>query len=239
MLNYLLIDAIILLVPLLFSFERRICYYTKYPALFTSVGIVGSGYIVWDALVTWRGDWWFDEEYLVGLTIVGLPIEEILFFVVVPYSCLYIYEALRYFLPDKEVPFSKNLYVILAGVFAITGVAFFYQDYTILAMMSCALFFTVAAVWHPHVLTSRLYWLYIIVSFVPFMIFNYLLTSTVIVHYNPDAIWGVRITTIPLEDFFYNFSMLSLYFLVYVWAKSALPRRFPALGKRYLADYEG
>ena len=61
---------------------------------------------------------------------------------------------------------------------------------------------------------------------VPFVVFNYLLTSTVIVHYSPEAIWGVRVTTIPLEDFFYNFSMLSFYLAAYIhfrarWVKDA------------------
>jgi hypothetical protein len=56
---------------------------------------------------------------------------------------------------------------------------------------------------------------------IPFIIFNYLLTSIPIVSYNANAIWGAdglwngRFFTIPLEDFFYNFSMLSFYLLVY------------------------
>jgi len=66
----------------------------------------------------------------------------------------------------------------------------------------------------------RNYWLYIIISFIPFMIFNYLLTSLIVVYYNPKAIWGIRVTTIPLEDFFYNFSMLSFYLMAYVYFKN-------------------
>jgi hypothetical protein len=35
------------------------------------------------------------------------------------------------------------------------------------------------------------------------------------VEYNPQAIFGTRILTIPVEDFFYNYSMLSFYLLFY------------------------
>jgi hypothetical protein len=60
---------------------------------------------------------------------------------------------------------------------------------------------------------------------IPFMIFNYLLTSIPIVTYAPNAIWGGdglwngRFFTIPIEDFFYNFSMLSFYLLLYLYFK--------------------
>jgi len=46
-----------------------------------------------------------------------------------------------------------------------------------------------------------------------------------VVGYNPDAIWGGygvwngRFITIPYEDFFYNFSMLSFYLMVYHFFK--------------------
>jgi lycopene cyclase domain-containing protein len=110
-------------------------------------------------------------------------------------------------------------------LFILGGIAFYHQDYTILALMSCAFFFIVAVWRFPDILQSRNYWLYILISMIPFIIFNYLLTSTPIVLYKPDAIWGGdglwngRFLTIPLEDFFYNFSMLSFYLVVYLYFK--------------------
>jgi lycopene cyclase domain-containing protein len=161
----------------------------------------------------------------VGIEIFGLPIEEILFFVVVPFACIFIYESLEYFIKDKEIYFNKWIYLSLAGIFIIVGLIFYHQDYTILAMFSCALFFIIASTIYPEILKSRNYWLYIILSFIPFIIFNYLLTSLIVVYYNPIAIWGGngawngRFFTIPIEDFFYNFSMLSFYLLVYIYFK--------------------
>jgi lycopene cyclase domain-containing protein len=199
--------------------------------LFPAIAIVGLGYIIWDSIVTARGDWWFNYDYLSGISIIGLPIEEILFFVVVPYSCIFIYENLEHFIPDKTIRYNKWFYIGLIVLFILGGIAFYHQDYTILALMSCA-FFLIIAVWRfPDILQSRNYWLYILISMIPFIIFNYLLTSTPIVLYKPDAIWGGdglwngRFLTIPLEDFFYNFSMLSFYLLVYRYFK-----------KRWLSD---
>lgn len=221
MINYLLLDILIILFPLLLSFKWKFKYYRYYIALFPSIAIVGAVYIIWDAIVTARGDWWFNYKYLSGISIIGLPIEEILFFIVVPYSCIFIYENLQYFIPDKKIRFNRIFYLLLILVLFLAGLFFYHQDYTILALMSCAFFFLVAVWRSPHILQSRNYWLYIGISMIPFIIFNYLLTSTPIVLYNPIAIWGGdglwngRFLTIPLEDFFYNFSMLSFYLLIY------------------------
>ncbi|HMA83763.1 MAG TPA: lycopene cyclase domain-containing protein [Candidatus Thermoplasmatota archaeon] len=227
--NYLTLDILILLFPLLFSFKWVFPYYKNYKPLAASILIVGGAYIFWDILVTFRGDWWFNHEYLVdlGFTIGGIPLEEALFFVVVPYSCIFIYENLQYFFPDKEIKFNKWIYYAIAILLAIVAIIFYHQEYTILALLSVTTFLLIAATWFPDLLQSRNYWAYIGLSFVAFIIFNYLLTSIPIVLYNPTAIWGGtvdqiwygRFITIPFEDFFYNFSMLSFYLLVYRYFK--------------------
>lgn len=224
-LNYITLDFIILIFPLLLSFKWKFKYYKFYKPLFASITVVGLVYIIWDAIVTFRGDWWFNEEYLIGFKLAGLPIEEILFFIVVPYSCIFIYENFVYFIKDKEIFYNKYFYYLISILFVILGLIFYYQDYTILSMLSCALFFFVANQFYPNILKSRLYWFYIILSFIAFLFFNYLLTSTIIVFYNPEVIWGIRITTIPLEDFFYNFSMLSFYLMFYLYFKNKLRKK--------------
>ncbi len=224
-LNYILLDFLIIIFPLIFSFKWKFKYYKFYKPLLASIIIVGGTYIIWDVIVTYRGDWWFNHKYLLGFEIAGLPIEEILFFVTVPYACIFIYENLNHFIGEKEVPFNKWFYLILFGAFLCGGLVFYYQDYTILSLFSCAVFFLTASTLYPEILKSRLYWMYIVLSFIPFLIFNYLLTSIPIVLYNPNAMWGNmqawngRITTIPVEDFFYNFSMLSFYLLIYIYFK--------------------
>jgi len=223
--NYLMLDILIIVFPLIFTFIWKFKYYKFFKPLAASILIVGLSYILWDILVTARGDWWFNKEFLVGFELFGLPIEEIMFFIVVPFACIFIYENLEYFVKDKKVFFNKWIYLFLAAIFIIVGLVFYRQDYTILAMFSCALFFIITPTLYPGLLQSRNYWLYIILSFIPFIIFNYLLTSLIVVYYNPNAIWGGngiwngRFLTIPFEDFFYNFSMLSFYILVYLYFK--------------------
>ena len=48
----------------------------------------------WDLIAVHRGYWWFSARYTLGLRLAGLPVEEWLFFGVVPACALLTYEVL-------------------------------------------------------------------------------------------------------------------------------------------------
>jgi lycopene cyclase domain-containing protein len=50
-------------------------------------------FLAWDLSAHARGHWWFDERYVLGPRLLGLPLEEWLFFAVVPMCGLLTYEA--------------------------------------------------------------------------------------------------------------------------------------------------
>ncbi|NIO07859.1 MAG: lycopene cyclase domain-containing protein, partial [Deltaproteobacteria bacterium] len=184
--------------------------------------VVGGSYIVWDIIVTSWGEWGFNPAYLSGLYVINLPIEEILFFVTVPYACLFIYEGLLYTTEHRTFRIPRPLLGVAIASLVILGLVFFNQGYTMKAFLSCALFLSLMAMLNMALIEDRQYWLWLAICYIPFLIFNMVLTALPVVQYNPAAIFGVRFITIPLEDFFYNFSMLSFYLFVYVLAKRVL-----------------
>lgn len=214
--RYLLIDLIIIIGPLLASFWPPVRYYRRWPSLLFAMATAGSVYLAWDNWVTRRGDWGFNPEYVMDIRIFALPLEEYLFFLVVPFSCIFIYEVLRSFSRERKVRFPRWTAVILGALFFAGSAAFYPQGYTRLVLASCGLFFVVAAFAGRTMLQSSHYWLYVLISYGPFLIFNGILTSTPVVLYHPEAIWGLRIISIPVEDFFYSYSMLSFYLMAYL-----------------------
>jgi len=217
--SYLIVDLFIISFPLVASFEKRIQYYKKWKPLLMSLLFISSIYIIWDIIVTYIGHWSFNPLYTIDFHLLNLPLEEILFFITVPYSCIFIYEAILYFFGDKEIFFNKYMYTVIGILSIIISFIFITQGYTFIALIAFGLFFIVASWLYPQILKARAYWTYFIITLIPFIIVNFILTSTPIVLYNSNAIWGFRVTTIPLEDFFYNFSMLSLYLMVYLYFK--------------------
>jgi lycopene cyclase domain-containing protein len=214
--EYLLINIGIAAVPLLLSFDKKVRFYTKLPYILISTIIVGIFYISWDIYATVDNHWSFNPEYTNVIKLFGLPLEEILFFITVPYAMLFLYEVFQYYLKDKIYmgPAGNKIYLIISIIF-ISAALLVNSIYTIIVLISCALYFFISYMFYDSNLNSAVFRFFILFSFIPFLIVNYLLTSLPVVQYNPDAILGVRILTIPVEDFFYSFSMISFYVMVY------------------------
>jgi len=212
---YLILDLCVIIPTFLFSFDKKIRFYRKFPALFFAILWGGGMFVFWDIIATARGDWGFNPHYVSGVRWLGLPLEELLFFIVVPYSCFFIYEVICYFKKDQLSPPRDWLFISLAIVSFLISWLNHDRAYTATVFGIMGLFFLVAIVFCPMVLRSRNYWLFIVISFIPFLIMNYILTALPVVVYNPLAVMGKRFLTIPVEDFFYSFSLLSFCFMVY------------------------
>jgi lycopene beta-cyclase len=59
-------------------------------------------FLLWDAAAIARGHWWFAPAYVTGIRLpFEIPLEEVVFFVVVPLCTLLTYEAVRCLLPAE------------------------------------------------------------------------------------------------------------------------------------------
>ncbi|MBM3244102.1 MAG: lycopene cyclase domain-containing protein [Candidatus Omnitrophica bacterium] len=83
-------------LPFALSFYSPLKFYRNIRALFLSIFITVFIFGIWDVFATWRGHWWFDPKGVWGLKIINLPLEEWLFFVVIPFCCLFTWEAMKY-----------------------------------------------------------------------------------------------------------------------------------------------
>ncbi len=217
--TYLLINILIIFFPLILAFDKNLKFYKKVPYVLQSIAFISTAYIVWDVIATERGDWAFNPEHLIGSYILGLPIEEILFFITVPYSCIFIYETVSFYIKEKKLNFNNKIFIIPSVLLVILGTIFYDQNYTFTVSVFAAAFFIGAILFKESLLNSRNFWITILIGFIPFLIVNYFLTSIPVVTYNETAFSGKRFITIPYEDFLYSFSMISLWILFYELAK--------------------
>jgi len=210
---YLLLNVFTISVPLLRSFESKVAYYKSFPALFKSMAIVSTVFIIWDVIFTEMGVWGFTEDYLSGIWLLGLPLGEYLFFITVPFSCVFIYRVLIYFFPNDLMSKKVAYYVseFLIGISMSLGVIHhdkWYTSITFLGLGVTLLLLTrVAKVDWLH----RFYPAYAI-AILPFFIKNGILTGsfleTQVVWYNNAENLGIRLGTIPFEDVFYGMLLI-------------------------------
>lgn len=213
--TYLFINFAIIFVPLLLSFEKRVFFFHKWLRVFFAIAIVGSVYVFWDVLATNLGHWWFNPRYVLGFKIGILPFEEILFFVTAPFSCLFIYEVISFFHQDKPFVFNRRIMNLLIVAVLSAGFLCLGRDYTALSFWMLGLFLFIGMTYFRAMIEMQNVWIYLGICYLPFSIFNGILTSLPIVSYHPRAILGLRVGTIPVEDFFYNLAYLGFILIVY------------------------
>jgi lycopene cyclase domain-containing protein len=228
---YLILNIFIIGLPFILSFDKKVRFFRSWGPFLGSFLIVGTAFILWDVYATAEGHWSFNEDYLIGLKIMGLPLEEIMFFFTVPYACLFTHEALTHHIQERKVPFKAWPYVVTGLVLFIFGVAYWGQGYTTIVLLQMGILTIVLPYVAPWILSSRVYWTFILITLGLFAFFNMILTAVPVVEYGPEHIWGGdglfngRFFTIPLEDFFYNISMLTWYLLAYLLIKRCVQKR--------------
>jgi lycopene beta-cyclase len=93
--EYLLVLGLCLLVtaPLELGLGARV--YRSPARLLRTLGAVGVVFVTWDLIGARLGHWDYHPRFITGVHLLGLPIEEWLFFVVIPVCGILAYEAVR------------------------------------------------------------------------------------------------------------------------------------------------
>jgi len=100
--EYFIVLAVCLAVPLALSGSKELDFY-KYPSrLLLAIGLPFILFVIWDIIVTSRGHWSFNPNYTVGFKIFNLPVEEVLFFIVIPFCAIFTWESVKYFTRGKK-----------------------------------------------------------------------------------------------------------------------------------------
>lgn len=211
---YLGLDLFSIAFPLAASFEPRIAYWRKWRGLFTGIMVMIVVFVAWDAAFTAHGVWGFSDRYTLGVRFLGLPIEEWLFFVCVPYACVYLYEVMRYALrKDVLGRIAGPLAMVMAIALLIIGLMNLDRLYTAITFISAAAMLTLHALVLRSAYLGRFFIGYAL-SLVPFFLVNGVLTGWLlpepIVWYNDAENLGIRLGTIPLEDSIYLLFFLLL-----------------------------
>ena len=208
--TYLLIDLGCILVPLVASFYRARPFYKEWKYFFPANLLVALVFIIWDYFFTEMGVWGFNPDYLTGIYIANLPIEEVLFFICIPYACVFSYFALQHLIPKNPIQgLVKWIIPILILGSLIVGLVHFQKWYTATTFLGLAGFLIYCQAKKKNISWAILSYL-IILPF--FFISNGLLTGTginePIVWYNDSENLGIRMFTIPVEDTFYGFLLV-------------------------------
>ncbi|MFP4042460.1 MAG: lycopene cyclase domain-containing protein, partial [Bacteroidales bacterium] len=145
----------------------------------------------------------------------GLPLEEWLFFFIIPFACFFIYEVMQYFFPAKTTKLIKVTAFVLSLLFLITAILALHLSYTFVSFILASIVLVIIARWKAISYKLTGFFKGYLVSLLPFFLVNGVLTKMPVVLYNNSENLSVRIFSIPVEDMVYLLSLLFINFTIY------------------------
>ncbi len=207
--------------PFMLSFDKKVAYYKSWGPLFLGISVNAILFIVWDGWFARTGVWGFNPDYVWPIRLNDLPLEEWLFFIIVPYASVFIYSCLKAWVPRDPLAKVKHhltlFFLMLTFVIAALSTQKTYTFYNALiaSVLLLVHYLFLKREWMGY------FWLAYMVHLVPFLIVNGILTGAAtnepVVWYNETKIMGPRIYTIPVEDCIYALTCLLLPITIMEW----------------------
>lgn len=210
--TYMAVEFFAIIICFLFSFHPKIKFNLYFWTYLKASVTVALPFLVWDAWFTDRGVWWFNDRYIVGYRILDLPLEEVLFFITIPFSCVFTYYCLTKFYDLRWTDRNTSLFVgstiVLLVILAILSIGKIYPFLTFLVTALSIAYLHYVARFRYFSEATGVYGILLI----GFFLVNGILTGTgldeAIVNYNPNDFWNYRIGTVPVEDAVYGYTMI-------------------------------
>lgn len=209
---YLYINLAVILGPLALSFDKHLKFYKSWTAFLKAWLWVALPFLIWDVLFTANGIWGFNERYLSGISLLGLPLGEILFFASIPYSCIFLYRTFEHHFPKfklaiKGIKWFAALLILFGALLILVGWMRWYSMTVGIILCAMAVYYSQ----QKDAFHARFAIIFIL-TLIPFLVVNGLLTGSwieeEIVWYNNMQNSTLRIGTIPVEDLAYAFTLL-------------------------------
>ena len=212
---YLLILFFSAFIPILFSFHKRLKFYLHFKSFVVGLLFMSIFFIPWDIWFTFLKIWGFNPYYISGIYLFGLPLEEYLFFIFIPFCCIFTYHVVWTLSKNKSFDSFKKTSFLLSIILFVFGIVFMNKLYSSFTFIGLSITLLIA----PFYVNMRLFSKTFLILMFPFFIVNGILTGSFIEN---EIVWydnynnlGIRLFTVPIEDIFYNCFMLLLVMIGY------------------------
>ena len=129
--TYLLVDFFCIIFPFLFSFHPKFKFYPQWRYFALPAILTATFFIVWDIFFTAWGVWSFNPGFVVGIYFFGLPLEEYLFFLFIPYACIFTYFCITTYLDFSKYNIKVRVFTLVLSILLVVfGLLHLNQWYT-------------------------------------------------------------------------------------------------------------
>ena len=214
-LTYLLLDFGVIVGAVGLGAWRGSDWLREWRRLVRTILLVAIPFIAWDISAVWRQHWAFNPDFTLGLNLAGLPLEKLLFFIAIPLISIALWEVM-----PVRAEMGRWYRPLLWGVIAASALLFILNIGHEYSMWVSVIAAGTAGLWliSPQPIRQWVLWMSIMAGL--FFVVNTVLTILPVVEYGGAHYSGVRMGSIPLEDFFYNFALTNLTILAWLLASA-------------------
>ena len=188
-------------IPLLFRSGYRTRIFPKLKYFIPAIIFTGAVFLIWDNRFTQIGIWSYNPEYLSGKEIFSLPWERWLYYAVISWVSLFVYEWVKLkFNYLKTDNISVALSLVLLIIFGL--IAFFSRQriYTFFTFFLLAIYFgyTIFRNRFKSHLTS--FYVTFLILIVPFFILSVIFVTLPVISYLPEYTLNFRLLNVSVEN---------------------------------------
>lgn len=217
---YLLTLAGTVAIPLILGFNKQLRFYRYLKYLIPAILFSGAIFIMVDSRFAEYSAWHFNPEYILGKRLLNLPVEEWLYFAVVSFFGVSVYEFLNWRIKNFERP---NLFLSISLVLLVLAglIAYFSKQkaypFVVFFLLTIYLGYIVFRSQFKKHYTK--FYLSYFVLLLPFVLVKSVLIGLPVIEYNSKFILGAYIFSIPVEDFASLFLLHLITITVYEYLK--------------------
>ncbi len=216
--NYIFLTILLLifLAPLFYMVTGKLGFRQKLRYGMPAIFISGLVFLLWDIRFTQVGVWSYDSDFTLGIFFKGLPLEQWLFYLVIPCAGLLVYEMIKTRLHTSK---ADNI-LMGAGLLVAIGLAVIAYTYRVrVYTFFCALFTAVylgytifRKQFKPHLAP---FFLTFLILLVPYFLLNGILTWNLAIVYHQEQVLNLWLWMVPVENFVFLFLLLLINCTVY------------------------
>jgi len=188
-------------IPLLFGSRNKVRIFPKLKYFIPAIIFSGAIFLIWDNRFSQIGIWTYNPEYLSGKEILNLPWERWLYYLIISWVSLFVYEWVK--IKFGELKYDNVSLAICLVLFVLFGlVAFFSRQklYSFFTFFLLAIYFgyTIFRNRFKSHLTS--FYISFLILLIPYFILSVILVKLPVISYNSQYTLQFRLLQLPLEN---------------------------------------
>ncbi len=197
----LILLLVVAFIPLLYKSGIRTRIFPKFKYFIPAIILTSAIFIIWDNRFTQTGIWNYNSEFFSGKEILYLPWEKWLYYIVISWVSLFIYEWVK--IKFSQLKIDNVSLAISLALFVVFGLVAFFSRLKIYTFFT---FFLLAVYFGYTIFRNRFkshfthFYITLLLLLIPFFLLSVVFVKLPVISYNPEYTLQFRLFQVPVEN---------------------------------------